>query len=77
MTEDIKKGKRSFKIYKTFKDYMDIIKKRKKFERNKKKCVTLIDKNFKLPAKLRGVEMKIPVIQETLVTQKFGDPSKY
>ena len=51
--------------------------KRKKFERNKKKCVTLIDKNFKLPAKLRGVEMKIPVIQETLVTQKFGDPSKY
>ena len=50
---------------------------RKKFERNKKKCVTLIDKNFKLSHKLRGVEMKIPVIQETLVTQKFGDPSKY
>jgi calcium-dependent protein kinase len=50
---------------------------RHKFERNKKKCVTLIDKNFKLSNKLRGVEMKIPVIQETLVTQKFGDPSKY
>ena len=50
---------------------------RQKFRRNKKKCVTLIDKNFKLSNKLRGVEMKIPVIQETLVTQKFGDPSKY
>ena len=27
--------------------------------------------------KLRGVEMKISVIQETLITQKFGDPDKY
>ena len=43
----------------------------------KKKCVILIDKNFKIWKKLKGVEMKIPVIQETLVTQKFGNPSKY
>ena len=48
-----------------------------KFQRNKKKAVTLIDKNLKLSTKLRGVEMKIPVVQETLITQKFGDPDKY
>ena len=36
VTEDIKKGKRSFKIYKTFKDYMDIIKKRIKEPVNNK-----------------------------------------
>ena len=48
-----------------------------KFQRNKKKAVTLIDKNSRLPSKLRGVEMRIPVIQETLITQKFGDPDKY
>ena len=47
------------------------------FRRNKKKAITLIDKSFHLPEKLRGVEMRIPVIQETLVTQKFGDPDKY
>ena len=44
---------------------------------NKKKAITLIDKTSGLPLKLRGVEMKIQVIQETLVTQKFGDPDKY
>ena len=48
-----------------------------KFQRNKKKAVTLIDKSLKFHTKLRGVEMKIPVIQETLITQKFGDPDKY
>ena len=48
-----------------------------KFQRNKKKAITLVDKNSRLPSKLRGVEMKISVIQETLVTQKFGDPDKY
>ena len=48
-----------------------------KFQRNKKKAVTLIDKSLKLTCKLRGVEMRIPVVQETLVTQKFGDPDKY
>ena len=48
-----------------------------KFQINKKKAVTLIDKNLKLSTKLRGVEMKIPVVQETLITQKFGDPDKY
>ncbi len=47
------------------------------FKRNQKKAVTLIDRTSNLPAKLRGVEMRIPVIQETLVTQKFGDPDKY
>ena len=47
-----------------------------KFQRNKKKAVTLIDKT-NLSSKLRGMEMKIPVIQETLVTQKFGNPDKY
>ena len=48
-----------------------------KFKRNQKKAITLIDKTSGLPLKLRGVEMKIQVIQETLVTQKFGDPDKY
>ena len=50
---------------------------KRRFERNKKKAVTLIDKTFKFSNKLKGVEMKIPVIQETFVTQKFGDPNKY
>ena len=48
-----------------------------KFQRNKKKAAALIDKNSRLPSKLRGIEMRIPVIQETLITQKFGDPDKY
>ena len=48
-----------------------------KFQRNKKKALTLIDKNSRLPSKLRGIEMRIPVIQENLITQKLGDPYKY
>ena len=50
---------------------------KRKFERSNKKSATLVDKAFKFSAKLKGVEMKIPVIQETFVTQKFGDPDKY
>ena len=49
-----------------------------KFKRNNQKSVTLIQKNNNiLMEKLRGIEKKIPVIQETLITQKFGDPDKY
>ena len=49
-----------------------------KFKRNNQKSVTLIQKNNNLlMEKLRGIEKKIPVIQETLITQKFGDPNKY
>jgi len=48
-----------------------------KFQRNKKKYATLKDKAPRLDDKLRGIENKIPVMQETLVTQKFGDPEKY
>ena len=48
-----------------------------KFQRNKKKYATLKDKAPRLDDKLRGIENKIPVMQETLVTQKFGDPDKY
>ena len=38
--------------------------------------ILLLNNNI-LMEKLRGVEMKISVIQETLITQKFGDPDKY
>ena len=49
-----------------------------KFQRSSQKSATLIHKNNNiLMEKLRGVEMKISVIQETLITQKFGDPDKY
>ena len=49
-----------------------------KFQRSNQKSATLIHKNNNiLMEKLRGVEMKISVIQETLITQKFGDPDKY
>ena len=48
-----------------------------KFQRNNRKSVTLINNNLFLHEKLKGVEMKIPVIQETFITRKFGDPDKY
>jgi calcium-dependent protein kinase len=48
-----------------------------KFQRSKKKFATLKDKAPRLDDKLKGIENKIPVMQETLVTQKFGDPDKY
>ena len=49
-----------------------------KFKRCSQKSATLMhtDNNL-LMAKLRGIEMRIPVIQETLITQKIGDPDKY
>ena len=30
-----------------------------------------------LPERLRGIEMSIPVFQESLITQNFGNPEKY
>ena len=48
-----------------------------KFQRNSRKSATLINNNILLHEKLRTIEMKIPVIQQTLITQKFGDPDKY
>ena len=48
-----------------------------KFNRNQRKSVTLKHNNFLLSEKLRGVEMKIPVMQETFIAQKYGDPDKY
>jgi len=48
-----------------------------KFQRNNRKSATLINNNLLLHEKLRTIEMKIPVIQQTLITQKFGDPDKY
>ena len=49
-----------------------------KFKRSSHKSATLIYKNNHLFIdKLRGMENKIPVIQETLITEKFGDPDKY
>ena len=48
-----------------------------KFQRNKKKYATLKDKAPRLNDRLRGIENQIPVIQETLITQKFGEPDKY
>ena len=93
MDENPKKRKRNHSIMSTKKTKINIIDNENnndkennesnnkenivKFRRNQKKAVTLIDKASGLPAKLRGVEMRIPVVQETLVTQKFGDPDKY
>ena len=48
-----------------------------KFNRKQRKSVTLIHNNFLLNEKLRGVEMNIPVMQETFIIPKFGDPDKY
>ena len=52
--------------------------KKSKFKRNKKKYATLKDlKGPRLDDRLKGIENQIPVMQETLITQKFGDPDKY
>ena len=42
--------------------------------RNQKRGGTHI---HNLPEKLRGIEMNIPVFQESLITQNFGNPEKY
>ena len=42
--------------------------------RNQKRGGTHI---HNLPEKLRGIEMSIPVFQESLITQNFGNPEKY
>ena len=47
------------------------------FQRNNRKSATLINKTSHLPEKLHSLEMKLPVIHETLITQKFGNPDKY
>ena len=47
------------------------------FQRNTRKSATLINNTSHLPEKLHSVEMKIPVMNETLITQKFGNPDKY
>ena len=49
--------------------------KEEKFKRrNQKRGGTHI---HNLPEKLRGIEMSIPVFQESLITQNFGNPEKY
>ena len=50
-------------------------KKKEKFKRNKKKYNTHIHDH--LPEKLIRIEMSIPVFQESLITQNFGNPDKY
>ena len=45
-----------------------------KFKRRAQKYGTHI---HNLPEKLRGIEMKIPVFQESLITQHFGNPDRY
>jgi hypothetical protein len=48
-----------------------------KFQRNNRKSATLINNKTILHEKLHSVEMKIPVMHETLITHKFGNPDKY
>ena len=48
-----------------------------KFNRTQRKSATLIHNNFCFNEKIRGIEMKIPVMQETFIAQKIGDPDKY
>ena len=48
-----------------------------KFQRNNRKSATLINNKTILHEKLHNVEMKIPVMHETLITHKFGNPDKY
>ena len=48
-----------------------------KFQRTSLRSVTLLRNNNIFLEKIRGIEMKIPVIQETFITQKFGHPDKY
>ena len=48
-----------------------------KFQRNSQKSVTLFRNENYFLEKIHGVESKIPVLQETLITQKFGQPDKY
>ena len=48
--------------------------KQDKFKRRAQKSGTHINN---LPEKLRGIEMKIPVFQESLITQHFGNPDRY
>ena len=51
--------------------------KKSKFQRSKKKYATLKDKAPRLDDRLRDIESQIPVMQETLITENFGDPDKY
>ena len=68
--------KRGKSVYtRDFHKYINL--KEHKFQRNSRKSATLINNVSHLPEKLHSVEMKIPVIQETLITQKFGNPDKY
>ncbi len=48
--------------------------KQDRFKRRSQKLGTHINL---LPERLRGIEMKIPVFQESLITQHFGNPDKY
>ena len=48
-----------------------------KFKRNSQKSVTIFRNDAYFLEKIHGMEMKIPVLQETLITQKFGQPDKY
>ncbi len=48
-----------------------------KFHRNNRKSATLINQKSILHEKLHSVEMKIPVMHETLITHKYGNPDKY
>ena len=48
-----------------------------KFQRNSQKSVTIFRNENYFLEKIHGVESKIPVLQETLITQKFGQPDKY
>ena len=49
----------------------------KKFQRSAKKMMTFVNMDANIKEKLKGVEMKIPVLQETLIIKKTGDPDKY
>ena len=48
-----------------------------KFIRNKRKSATLTGNIFKFREKLHGIEKKIPVMNETLISQNFGNPDNF
>ena len=54
-----------------------LVQETKKFERNKRKSATLVGNSFIFREKMQGIEKKIPVMYETLISQNFGNPDNY
>ena len=71
---DSKIGKNAAETVDILKDNLNI----KKFKRGSKRSASVFhNTGIVMPEKLSRIEIQIPVMQESLITQKFGHPDKY